>query len=966
MKGDFSRNTFDPTKHYSGVLMQQGRVQVDADWNEQHAINQHRTLTEAGDVIGRCAVPEIGGGFAITVNSDASDLIISSGRIYVDGILCQLEAPTTYSTQSDYPNPSYVTLSQGNAQPVLSLDPETYVALVYLDVWQRHITVLDDPHIREVALGGPDTTTRVKTIWQVKMLPLAIPQSVLEQRMFRHESLQQAITTLQDYLAKLQELEQTGGSSEDIESYKQQIAFLGTSINSFLQYRMTCGNQYPEWDGLTTPSTGTLNAQTQPVNNSSDRCLVPPGAGYQLLENQLYRVEIHQGTDSAGGPTFKWSRDNGSVVVAIQQIDSSGKITIQSLGPDDVLGFANADRQLSWVEVVDDWSELNGQSGPLVQVQSVDHTTNTITVEADASVLTAIAAIDQSRHPKLRRWDQVGPSATSVGVVATPGNWQDLEGNIQVQFSQGTYKAGDYWLIPARTAAGTIDWPQDSSANPPTSLPQLPLGIQHHYCRLGLLQQIPLDLTTGAKTLSIGQDCRTSFPPLASPTAMHVISTNWQNDDYFGTDRFFKEWLQVNLDAAPSYGSPLYNYQFDYASRIIVTLEVPFFGHSVAAVGPLTGAKEAWVAGMTAEPGKSPEPGEHSTVGEAAARAGGQVAAATLNYVINGYSWSYNYHNVLYWAWTYIDKPTLDQSLVNIMNSLGRPPYMRVTVKGHAIWSDQGGRSIYLDGQAFGRSGPNDLRADQSTPRTALMFPSGAGERASDFESWFYMVPPPLQVTAVNFISYNATSGQVTASSAGQINLPPIPQYPNEAHFNSNEHINAIDITFSLRINAASLNLEPPFQIQVISYGVIGSSQREVLRSSAEEIVGPPPHPGEVSLPWMEAALPPYPAIRRPDIVARSGGGGSGVVQGTVQPLQNPDDTVTTLRFVIADTTNFPQGFTPSFYYLVAAGGNTMPDGTTPTAITSVAVSGESIAMPLDGDYNFVPGDNFYLPFNVL
>lgn len=38
MKGDFIRNTFDLLKHYSRVLMQQGRVRVDADWNEQNSI----------------------------------------------------------------------------------------------------------------------------------------------------------------------------------------------------------------------------------------------------------------------------------------------------------------------------------------------------------------------------------------------------------------------------------------------------------------------------------------------------------------------------------------------------------------------------------------------------------------------------------------------------------------------------------------------------------------------------------------------------------------------------------------------------------------------------------------------------------------------------------------------------------------------------------------------------------------
>ena len=35
MKGGFSRFTFDPTKHYAGVLHQQGRVLLDSDWNEE-------------------------------------------------------------------------------------------------------------------------------------------------------------------------------------------------------------------------------------------------------------------------------------------------------------------------------------------------------------------------------------------------------------------------------------------------------------------------------------------------------------------------------------------------------------------------------------------------------------------------------------------------------------------------------------------------------------------------------------------------------------------------------------------------------------------------------------------------------------------------------------------------------------------------------------------------------------------
>ena len=63
MKGDFSRTTFDPLKHYKGVLHQQGRVWLDSDWNED--VSQRNYLLQQGtrDVIGKCGVPEPGTAF---------------------------------------------------------------------------------------------------------------------------------------------------------------------------------------------------------------------------------------------------------------------------------------------------------------------------------------------------------------------------------------------------------------------------------------------------------------------------------------------------------------------------------------------------------------------------------------------------------------------------------------------------------------------------------------------------------------------------------------------------------------------------------------------------------------------------------------------------------------------------------------------------------------------------------------
>src|SRR5712691_13359256 len=105
MKGDVSRSTFHPGKHYSSVRLQQGRVQVDADWNEQADIAVHRIETEAADLIGGCGGPLHSAAFHFVASADqltddekklsgnqnppapqASEFLISAGRYYVHGV----------------------------------------------------------------------------------------------------------------------------------------------------------------------------------------------------------------------------------------------------------------------------------------------------------------------------------------------------------------------------------------------------------------------------------------------------------------------------------------------------------------------------------------------------------------------------------------------------------------------------------------------------------------------------------------------------------------------------------------------------------------------------------------------------------------------------------------------------------------------------------------------------------------
>src|SRR5260370_24977790 len=87
MKGDFSRITFDPAKQFCRVLMQQGRVQLDADWNEQAAIVLHEIRSLARALIG----PYGGSGDAFKITpGDADPLFkITAGTYFVDGIQCR-------------------------------------------------------------------------------------------------------------------------------------------------------------------------------------------------------------------------------------------------------------------------------------------------------------------------------------------------------------------------------------------------------------------------------------------------------------------------------------------------------------------------------------------------------------------------------------------------------------------------------------------------------------------------------------------------------------------------------------------------------------------------------------------------------------------------------------------------------------------------------------------------------------
>ncbi len=184
-KGDFSRNSFDPSKGYSRVMMQQGRVQLDSDWNEQASIllGAIRSLTR--DLLGRGAGPIDRCGFQIVSKQNSTDvaktgspelktylneqqqafangdLVLLPGRYYVEGIPVELREPMLYSGQPGYPFDETTTIDKIKGM-------NRYV--VYLEVWEDFVAPDQDDSIVEPALGGTDSCGRAKIFWQVRVL----------------------------------------------------------------------------------------------------------------------------------------------------------------------------------------------------------------------------------------------------------------------------------------------------------------------------------------------------------------------------------------------------------------------------------------------------------------------------------------------------------------------------------------------------------------------------------------------------------------------------------------------------------------------------------------------------------------------------------------------------------------------------------------------------------------------------
>ncbi len=688
MKGDFSRLRFNPARQYTSVLQQQGRVALDADANEQCFIDEYLRDVVNNDVIGPVGGPVGDAGFALKL--EGGQILIEPGRYYVDGLLVENLTTLRYDDQP-YLNPR--PLASQDLLAGVFRGKGSVTAQFVLEVWQRLVTDLDDSCLREPALGQADTTARLQTVWRV-------------------------VGSLHDSRSESNQGDESAPDLNDPFVLETQPVPSGCSnaMQNPLEKLSSCCQSLYKSKGV--KRTGSMGADTSVSADCG--CQPIPAAGYQGLENQLYRVEIHH-SGTLDTATLKWSRENASVVTQITEVNGP-TITVSSLGPDVNLGFQAG----QWVELTDDnhiFGIFPNLPGVLYQIYSVQTATMQVTFT------NAVTTIDIARNARMRRWDQSSVTSTANGIPLSSTPIQ-LENGIEVTFAKGDYITGDYWTIPARTANGKIDWPpcgavdkQFFQAADFTPIYTAPLACIHSRKDLG--QGTKLDTgalnfdPTGGDSpvdgrLFVLDDCRLFFPPLtalcgnSTPSAMHVQSVNWNNDDYMTLDTLIANGLEAVLDQTPA--SPISGASF------CVTFEIP--GAPANAPGsPL------YVAGDLVP----------STVLREVA-----VVDSNVNVTQSG--------STLSWQLPMDTTGNTPQDVViddlDKLLAMGAPAgwftRVRVRLMGRAIFAQSNAGNLYLDGQTLSKLA---TRTNSQTTCVGLQFPSGNGETASDFESWFYLAP---------------------------------------------------------------------------------------------------------------------------------------------------------------------------------------------------------------------------------
>ena len=511
---DISRINFDKTKHYASVRMQQGRVLTDDDWNENERIEKEIQRESNTDIIGPFGSPDDGFKIAnLALDAGLINFDILPGTLYLGGLRLELEALETYRLQKDWlQQPA---LSDG--VPVFE-DQERY-DLVYLETWQQAVSAVEDSSLFEVALGGPDTTTRVRNMRRV------------------HLAGGIGFCSCADAWNKLITDWQTGHS--------------GTINKQFERIRDTL-----------------LKVSFSNTGLPEDLCTPSAAGGYLGAENQAIRVQLVDDNH------FTWGFDNASPLYRVA-VSANGKTVQMLTEPKDQYHWPLANQVveiLPWSAVLSNGEKVAEQMGHLTKVEtSYDPDTSLFTLK-DA-VATAFGTDWKSRDDKneldnqtppeyfyLRVWNRGDDLSSDAKITVTTGVPVVLgHTGLEITITGNDRVAADYWVIAARpeTPNRVIPWEFEKGI--------APHGVRRFFAPLAVIKWTRETVTEGFVSGKIIHDCRKKFHPLTEQECCctYTVGDGKQSKGDFNS-------IQEAVDNLPSAGGKICVLPGEHIANVII------------------------------------------------------------------------------------------------------------------------------------------------------------------------------------------------------------------------------------------------------------------------------------------------------------------------------------------------------------------------------------------------------------
>jgi uncharacterized protein DUF6519/IPT/TIG domain-containing protein len=441
MAGDRARVSYDPSRKWHGLVAQQGRVTVEADWNEAAAIDAERARRLALEVVGTLGTPD--NGYVVTAvpaagsppagappggappASGPGDLIVGPGTLYVGGERLGLDAPVAYSAQPDWLDHS----TDPRWSPPAVPEAAGY-ELVYLLASEQEVSAVEDPALADVALGGPDTMGRQRLL----------------QRFLRRPS----------------------PSAAGFQAWDALVGSLGDAGLTFDAASMTLG------------SATTLQVSFTSAGPAGP-CQPTAQGGYLGAENQMIRVMV-TGVDASGVPAIVWGFDDASFLYRVRAAaydpgSRTTTVTLASAPPDSyhypVPGQA--------VELLRDAVQLT----PADYIASPAGFVSTLTAGfAPASMSMVMSGQPPADYlsaatPQLylRVWQ-----ATAAAPAGQPTPLGDTGVAVTLASSAGHFHPGDFWRFAVRPARPAIVYPDRY-----LTAPQPPEGPRTLACPIAVL-----------------------------------------------------------------------------------------------------------------------------------------------------------------------------------------------------------------------------------------------------------------------------------------------------------------------------------------------------------------------------------------------------------------------------------------------------------------------------------------------